>query len=106
MKMPLTDNQLMQMFADHDDDVAFERLYHKYKDALIRFSYGYTFNQAKAEEIAHDTFLKVYRYKKNTIRKKRLEHGFGLFVKILIWMLSIKIQSDEKKAWIRFILIS
>ena len=64
MKMPLTDNQLMQMFADHDDDVAFERLYHKYKDALIRFSYGYTFNQAKAEEIAHDTFLKVYRYKK------------------------------------------
>ncbi len=64
MKMPLTDNQLMQMFADHDDDVAFERLYHKYKDALIRFSYGYTFNQARAEEIAHDTFLKVYRYKK------------------------------------------
>ena len=62
--MPLTDSQLMKMFADHDDEYAFERLYHKYKDALIRFSYGYTFNQAKAEEIAHDTFLKVYRYKK------------------------------------------
>lgn len=64
-KTILSDNHLMQMFADHDDQHAFERLYHKYKDALIRFSYGYTFNQAKAEEIVHDTFLKVYRYKKN-----------------------------------------
>lgn len=61
----MSDNQLMQMFADHDDQVAFERLYHKYKESLIRFSYGYTFNQARAEEIVHDTFLKVYRYKKN-----------------------------------------
>lgn len=63
--LAITDNRLMQMFADHDDQYAFERLYHKYKEALIRFSYGYTFNQAKAEEIVHDTFLKVYRYKKN-----------------------------------------
>lgn len=64
-KTILSDNQLMQMFADQDDQYAFERLYHKYKEALIRFSYGYTFNQARAEEIVHDTFLKVYRYKKN-----------------------------------------
>lgn len=61
----LTDNQLMQMFAETDDQFAFERLYHKYKEALIRFSMGYTFNQSKAEEIVHDTFLKVYRFKKN-----------------------------------------
>lgn len=58
-----TDNELMQMFADHDDEAAFERLYYKYKEALIRFSYGYTFNQFKAEEIVHDTFLKVHRFK-------------------------------------------
>ena len=64
-KSILTDNQLMQMFADDDDQFAFERLYHKYKEALLRFSFGYTFNQAKAEEIVHDTFLKVYRFKKN-----------------------------------------
>ena len=63
MKTPLTDNELMQMFADLDDQLAFERLYYKYKEALIRFSYGYTFNQFKAEEIVHDTFLKVHRYK-------------------------------------------
>jgi RNA polymerase sigma-70 factor (ECF subfamily) len=61
----LTDNQLMLMFAEADDQFAFERLYHKYKDPLVRFSIGYTFNQAKAEEIVHDTFLKVYRFKKN-----------------------------------------
>ena len=58
-----TDNQLMQLFADEDDQIAFERLYNKYKEPLLRFSYGYTFNQAKAEEMVHETFLKVYRYK-------------------------------------------
>lgn len=63
MKTSPTDNELMQMFADHDDQAAFERLYYKYKEALIRFSFGYTFNQHKAEEIVHDTFLKVHRYK-------------------------------------------
>lgn len=64
-KTILTDNQLMQMVAEKDDQYAFERLYHKYKEALLRFSMGYTFNQAKAEEIVHETFLKVYRFKKN-----------------------------------------
>lgn len=64
IKTTTDDNQLMQMFADHDDQMAFERLYYKYKEALIRFSFGYTFNQSKAEEIVHDTFLKVYRHKK------------------------------------------
>jgi hypothetical protein len=36
----LTDNELMKMFADNDDQFAFERLYHKYKEALIRYSFG------------------------------------------------------------------
>ena len=58
-----TDNQLMLMFINDNDHVAFERLYHRYKAALIRFSYGYTFNQARAEENVHETFLKIHRYK-------------------------------------------
>lgn len=66
----LTDNQLMQMFAENDDQYAFEKLYHKHKKALLRFSFGYTFNQARAEEIVHETFLKVYRFKKNYDPKK------------------------------------
>lgn len=70
MKTTLTDNELMQLFADQDDQVAFERLYHKYKEPLLRFSYGYTFNQARAEEIVHETFLKVYRHKKSYDPKK------------------------------------
>ena len=70
MKTALTDNELMQMFADRDDQVAFERLYHKYKEPLLRFSYGYTFNQAQAEEIVHETFLKVFRHKKSYDSKK------------------------------------
>lgn len=63
LKTAPTDNELMQMFADHNDQAAFERLYYKYKEALIRFSFGYTLNQFRAEEIVHDTFLKVHRYK-------------------------------------------
>lgn len=53
----------MIMFIDENDHYAFERLYHKYKEPLLRFSYGYTFNQARAEENVHETFLKVHRHK-------------------------------------------
>lgn len=81
LKPILTDNRLMQMFADNDDQYAFERLYHKYKEALIRFSYGYTFNQARAEEIVHDTFLKVYRYKKNYDSTKSFRTWFWTICK-------------------------
>lgn len=68
--LALSDNQLMGLFANEDDQIAFERLYHKYKTPLIRFSYGYTGNMAKAEEIVHETFLKVYRFKKQYDQKK------------------------------------
>lgn len=64
-KISLVDNELMDLFAKEDDHAAFERLYHKYKEPLLRFSMGYTKSQAQAEEIVHETFLKVYRYKKN-----------------------------------------
>jgi RNA polymerase sigma factor (sigma-70 family) len=59
----MTDNQLMQLFVDDDDQAAFARIYHKYKEPLLRFSFGYTFNQAKAEENVHETFLKIHKYK-------------------------------------------
>jgi len=59
----LTDTQLMQLFIDDDDQAAFARLYHKYKIPLLRFSYGYTFNQAQAEENVHETFLKIHRHR-------------------------------------------
>lgn len=71
----LNDNQLMQLFVKEDDQIAFERLYNKYKAPLLRFSYGYTFNQAKAEEIVHETFLKVYRHK-NHFDPKRSFKGW------------------------------
>ena len=62
-----TDNHLMEMVKKDDDQIAFERLYFKYKNALVRFSYGYgygygyTFNQNRAEEMMQETFLKMYR---------------------------------------------
>lgn len=59
----ITDNELMHMFVKDNDQIAFERLYYKYKSALLRFSYGYTGSQALAEEVVHETFLKVYRFK-------------------------------------------
>lgn len=56
-----SDNQLMKMLSLDNDQIAFERLYFKYKNALVRFSYGYTFNQDRAEEMMQETFLKMYR---------------------------------------------
>jgi RNA polymerase sigma-70 factor, ECF subfamily len=60
MKDKSTDNQLMEMIIKEDNQLAFERLYFKYKNALVRFSYGYTFNQSRAEEMMQETFLKMY----------------------------------------------
>lgn len=58
------DHELLNLFIKHNDQYAFERLYHKYKLPLVYFAYGYCQNQQIAEEIVHDTFLKVHRFSK------------------------------------------
>ena len=47
------------------DEMGFAVLLHRYRTPLIRFLYRMVQNQAVAEELAQDVFLRVYRARKN-----------------------------------------
>ncbi len=56
----LTDAEIM-LRAGADDAVAFDHLVEKYRRAMISFMFRMTHNQAVAEELAQEVFLRVYR---------------------------------------------
>jgi RNA polymerase sigma-70 factor (ECF subfamily) len=65
----LTDPRMLEMLSDADvmlrvaagDDSAFNYLVEKYRRPMISFMYRMTRNQAVAEELAQEVFLRVYR---------------------------------------------
>jgi RNA polymerase sigma-70 factor (ECF subfamily) len=56
----LTDAEIM-LRAGADDAIAFDHLVEKYRRAMISFMFRMTHNQAVAEELAQEVFLRVYR---------------------------------------------
>jgi len=56
----LSDAEVMLRVAA-GDDVAFDYLVEKYRRPMISFMYRMTHNQAVAEELAQEVFLRVYR---------------------------------------------
>src|SRR5438105_15876955 len=56
----LSDAEVM-LRAGSDDTAAFEYLPHKYHRPMIAFMYRMCHNQALAEELAQEVFLRVYR---------------------------------------------
>ena len=56
----LTDAEVM-LRAGANDAVAFDYLVDKYRRAMISFMFRMTHNQAVAEELAQEVFLRVYR---------------------------------------------
>jgi RNA polymerase sigma-70 factor, ECF subfamily len=54
------DIQLMQRVRDGDQD-AFRALFDKYKQPVINYCYRYCGHPAVAEELAQETFLRVYK---------------------------------------------
>src|SRR5947209_15813250 len=56
----LTDAEIM-LRAGADDAVAFDHLVEKYRRAMVSFMFRMTHNQAVAEELAQEVFLRVYR---------------------------------------------
>ena len=56
----LSDAEVM-LRAGSDDTAAFEYLAHKYHRPMIAFMYRMCHNQALAEELAQEVFLRVYR---------------------------------------------
>jgi len=65
----LVDPALLEMLSDAEvmlrvaagDDGAFDYLVEKYRRPMISFMYRMTHNQAVAEELAQEVFLRVYR---------------------------------------------
>jgi RNA polymerase sigma-70 factor (ECF subfamily) len=60
----LSDAEVMLRVAA-GDDVAFDYLVEKYRRQMVSFMYRMTHNQAVAEELAQEVFLRVYRSRKN-----------------------------------------
>jgi len=60
----LTDAEVM-LRAGSDDTAAFEYLATKYHRSMIAFMYRMCHNQATAEELAQEVFLRVYRSRKS-----------------------------------------
>jgi RNA polymerase sigma-70 factor (ECF subfamily) len=56
----LTDAEVMQRVAA-GDDAAFDYLVEKFRRPLVHFMYRMAHNQAVAEELAQEVFLRVYR---------------------------------------------
>jgi RNA polymerase sigma-70 factor (ECF subfamily) len=54
------DVNLMQRVRD-GDTVAFRELFAKYSEATVNFAYRFVNNRPRAEELAQDTFLQIYR---------------------------------------------
>ncbi|HLI62094.1 MAG TPA: sigma-70 family RNA polymerase sigma factor [Terriglobales bacterium] len=60
----LSDAEVMLRVAAGDDS-AFDYLVEKYRRPMIGFMYRMTHNQAVAEELAQEVFLRVYRSRQN-----------------------------------------
>ena len=58
----LTDEQLIFKFQKEDIE-AFNEIVFRYKDKLVNFLFRYTGNRDDSEDLAQDTFLKLYRSK-------------------------------------------
>ena len=58
----LSDEELILRFQKEDND-AFSQLVTRYKDHLVNFLFRYTGGRDEAEDIAQDTFLRLYRLK-------------------------------------------
>jgi len=69
MRGALADPIMLEMLSDAEvmlrvaagDDGAFDYLVEKYRRSMISFMYRMTHNQAVAEELAQEVFLRVYR---------------------------------------------
>jgi RNA polymerase sigma-70 factor (ECF subfamily) len=57
------DVQLMLRFQNGDME-AFQQLFHKYSPSVVNFAFQFLGARARAEEIAQEVFLQVYRWQK------------------------------------------
>ena len=85
----LTDEELIIAFQN-GNVAAFNELVLRYKDKLVNFLYRYTGNRDDAEDLAQDTFVKLYRSK----------HLYKEIAKFSTWFYTIAIntaKTDSRK---------
>tara|TARA_Y100000768_G_scaffold148150_1_gene110541 strand:+ start:962 stop:1537 length:576 start_codon:yes stop_codon:yes gene_type:complete len=73
-----SDEQLIKDFQN-GNQVAYEMLYNRYKDRIYNFIYRYVNDVDIAQDIAHDTFLKLYTHK----------HTYREIAKFSTWLFTI-----------------
>lgn len=61
----LTDAEVMLRVGSDDDNAAYEYLVNKFHRPMIAFMFRMVHNQALAEELAQEVFLRVYRSRKS-----------------------------------------
>jgi RNA polymerase sigma factor (sigma-70 family) len=55
----LSDEELVALYVDSQNNRYFEEIYARYADKVYRKCYSFVYNQAKAEDFTHDIFLKL-----------------------------------------------
>ena len=58
----MTDEELILEFQNENTE-AFNEIVHRYKDKVVNFLYRYTGSREESEDLAQDTFLKLYKSK-------------------------------------------
>lgn len=82
-----TDEELIIKFQK-DDTGAFNELVFRYKDKVVNFLYRYTGDRDDAEDLAQETFVKVYRSK----------HLYKEIAKFSTWFYTIAINTAKTYA--------
>lgn len=82
-----TDEELILMFQN-DDVEAFNEIVFRYKNKVVNFLYRYTGNREEAEDLAQDTFIKVFRSK----------HLYKEIAKFSTWFYTIAVNTAKTNA--------
>ncbi len=82
-----TDEELILKFQGEDTG-AFNELVYRYKDKVVNFLFRYTGDRDEAEDLAQDTFVKVYRSK----------HLYKEIAKFSTWFYTIAVNTAKTNA--------
>lgn len=84
----LSDEELIILFQKGDEE-AFTELVYRYQDKIINFLFRYTGNRETAEDLAQDTFIKLFKSK----------HLYRNIAKFSTWFYTIAI--NTAKTWLK-----
>ncbi|MGB9697180.1 MAG: RNA polymerase sigma factor [Ignavibacteria bacterium] len=84
----LSDEDLISLFQE-GEETAFDELVYRYQDRIINFLFRYTGSYETAEDLAQDTFIKLFKSK----------HLYKNIAKFSTWFYTIAI--NTAKTWLK-----